>query len=128
MTHVLSSDPETRVRFAVGLEIALSRQDDATVVTVKGDVDCASAAHLRDVLDALVIAGVGSIVIDAADIGFMDSTALGVLVTTQRHLKRDHGGAITVRSPSRAVYRILELAGLTDVFGVPQTRWFSVRS
>lgn len=128
MTHVLSSDPDTRVRFAVGLEIALSQHEDATIVTVKGDVDCASAPHLRDVLDALVIAGVGNIVIDVAGVGFMDSTALGVLVTTQRHLKRDRSGALTVRAPSRAVYRVLELAGLTEALGVPPTTWFSVRS
>ena len=128
MTHVLSSDPDARVRFAVGLEIALSQQDDATVVTVSGDVDCASAPHLQDVLDALVIAGVKTIVVDVAGVGFMDSTALGVLVTTQRHLKREHRGGLTVRAPSRAVYRVLELAGLTESFGVPPTTWFSVRS
>ena len=125
MAHILSSDPDTRVRFAIGLEISLSQENDATVVTISGDVDCASAPHLQDVLDALRIAGIRSIVIDAADVGFVDSTGVGVLVTAQRHLRREHDGTLTVRSPSRAVYRVLQLAGLIDAFSVPPTFWFA---
>lgn len=128
MTHVLSADPETRVRFAVGLEVTLSQEQDATVVTLAGDVDCASAPHLHDVLDALAIAGVANVIVDAAEVGFIDSTGVGVLVTAQRHLAREHGGSLAVRSPSRAVYRVLELANLTETFAVPPTRWFSVQS
>lgn len=130
MTHVLSSEPDTdtRVRFAAGIEITLSQHDDATVVTLSGDVDCSSASHLREVLDALVIAGVQKVVIDAGDVSFIDSTGVGVLVTAQRHLQREHGGALTVRSPSRVVYRVLELAGLTASFAVPPASRFPVRS
>jgi anti-sigma B factor antagonist len=52
-----------------------------------------------------------SIVLDATELAFLDSTGLGVLVTVQRDLAAANG-TLVVRGASRSVRRVFEITGL----------------
>ena len=52
------------------------------------------------------------ITIDMAEVTFMDSTAIGVLVQVS------HQRTVTIVNPSESVRRILEITALTEWFGL----------
>jgi anti-sigma B factor antagonist len=53
----------------------------------------------------------------AADLDFIDSTGLTVLIAAVKRL-RELGGDITLRSPSPRTLRVFEITGLTQVFAI----------
>jgi len=67
--------------------------------------------HLARVLDQ----GSTSIVIDLAEVTFLDSTGLSVLVAGLKRCQGS-GGDLRVASPQPNVRRVLEVTGLADVF------------
>jgi anti-sigma B factor antagonist len=85
-----------------------------TVVTVSGDVDLAAADALWTVLDEQVRPG-AAVVVDCSKVAFLDSMGLRALIRAQQ--KADASGArLTLASPSEAVRRVLQLAGVADLF------------
>ena len=97
------------------LAISEQRYGPVPVVAVKGEIDVATAPHLRSYLDHLLDGGDESIVVDLGEVAFLDSTALGVLITTQ---KRCHaaGGQLVLVATNRRILKVFEITGLGDVF------------
>ena len=91
---------------------------DAVVISVAGEVDLATAPELeRSLGETLGRPGVTSVRVDMSGVEFMDSAGLRVLATalgTAAENKQTFG----LKDPSARVYRIIEIAGLADVFGV----------
>jgi anti-sigma B factor antagonist len=81
-----------------------------------GDLDLWSAPQLKTTLCELLDADRTRIVLDLAHVGFMDSTALGVMVGIHRRLGADERMAIAAAAP--AVLRVFELSGLAASFRV----------
>jgi anti-sigma B factor antagonist len=94
--------------------------DRTAVVCLAGDLDLWSAPQLKRVLHDLLTAGRTRLVLDLGRVGFMDSTALGVLVGVHRRLGADDRMALAAAGP--AVLRVLELTGLATELGVFATR------
>jgi anti-sigma B factor antagonist len=89
---------------------------DASVV-VSGELDMYTAPQLRQELVSLVAHGARQVTVDLEGVGFVDSTALGVLVGGLKRL-RQIDGDLTLRGPSARIVRVLEMTGLTKVFTV----------
>lgn len=68
----------------------------------------------------LVDEGVRYIVIDATQLGMVDSTGLGALVRLHQ-ATTERGGWLRVVAPGKAVRRPLELTGLDQVIDVRDT-------
>ena len=95
----------------VPFALSVARKGKEVVVKVGGELDLDTSPRLRHVLLDLVRAqGNRSLVLDVAAVTFLDSTALGVLVTVQRELAAIRG-TLTVRSPTNAVRRVFEITG-----------------
>lgn len=100
------------------MEFSFTAQQVAgrVVLTVAGDVDL--AAHAR--FEAAVEQGwPGScdLVVDCSGVTFLDSMGLRVLVQTMRQAT-DKGYEFTLAAPSASVLRVLELAGVKDLFSI----------
>ncbi len=89
------------------------------VVAVHGDVDIATAPELRDRLTE-VLEGGRAVVVDLGDVPFLDSTGLGVLVSTRRRAVAE-GTALVVARPQRIVKNALSLARVDSVVDVYDT-------
>ena len=61
-----------------------------------------------------------SLVIDLTDVGFIDSTGLGVLVTTLKHV-REVDGRLDVVVTSPRVLKVLAITGLDVVIPLHST-------
>jgi anti-sigma B factor antagonist len=84
---------------------------DAVVVTAHGEVDLTTSDELRVAVDRLIDDGAGAVVLDLSDVGFVDSTALGVLVSFHRRLDE----RLFVAAAQPVVLRLLEITQFTSV-------------
>lgn len=83
--------------------------DGTEIVRISGELDLAGAPLLEEALrdrgDRV------HVVVDAADLAFIDVVGLETLVRCHQRLVRE-GGGLLVRNPPRALRRVLELTGL----------------
>jgi anti-anti-sigma factor len=102
----------------VGGHISTHRLADGTmVVDVRGELDVASIATLRDDLAARVVAlRPPSVVVDLGLVTFMDSAAVTALVNVQRSA-RSVGASMRVTNPSPFVANLLRTAGVAEALG-----------
>ena len=90
-----------------------------TVVHVAGEVDLSTTPTLRSALSEHLDAGRSQLVVDLSDVGFLDSTGLGMLVSMHRRAT-ESGGSLRLSSVQRPVRRVLQITGLEEVFGVDE--------
>jgi anti-anti-sigma factor len=106
--------------FAMGELFSVSAQTDgdSAVITAAGEFDLAAASEFTACADPLLPAA-QHVVIDLRDVSFLDSSGLNALLTYRRSANAA-GGAISLRSPTDRVRRLLELAGVTDILPIDQ--------
>jgi len=111
-----STPASTATPFAI-----YKRELDArtTVVSVEGELDLSTAPRLKWMLTDALGSGAQRVLVDLSRVGFMDSTALGVLVAAQRKLGADERLAI-VCSDER-VRQIFEFSGIDGAFAISST-------
>jgi anti-sigma B factor antagonist len=98
-------------------QFAVSHAAGSTVVTLRGELDLATAPQLRDCLATLPPEGEIRVVLDLTHLEFIDSTGLSVLVLLF-HRTQATGSSMVIRNPSSAVIRIFEITGLASVFTI----------
>ena len=103
----------TEVHFAV----TESETEGTAVLAVQGEVDVSTAPELRERLLALAEAGRTVAVVDLSDVSFVDSTALGVLVSGVKRL-RSAGGDLRLVVTQPRISKVFEITGLNDVFRI----------
>jgi anti-anti-sigma factor len=86
------------------------------VVALRGELDVTNAAGTARILRAAV-APQWRIIVDLAEVTFMDCSSLGGLLTVQR-LARQGGGDVLLAAPAANVLRLLSLTGVDEAFGV----------
>ena len=84
-------------------------------VRLSGDLDHNTAAQIREELDRLIEdPGVRRLVFDLSELGFMDSSGIGMMIGRYRTMAR-RGGSVAVRPGGRQVDRLMELSGLYQI-------------
>jgi anti-anti-sigma factor len=93
-----------------------SRRGDASLeVALAGDLDMAVAFRLEPELDRLLVEpDVRALVLDLADVGFVDSAGLGALLSI-RERANQLGIEMEIARASAPVRRLLGLTGSDDV-------------
>ena len=113
----VDSDPDRGGAAAVSGDVSDGRDGKdggAVTVTVAGDVDLAAADTLWSVLDEYVRPG-AHVVVDCSRVAFLDSMGLRTLIRAQ-HKAGASDARLTLAAPSEAVLRVLQLAGVADLF------------
>ena len=96
---------------------SIERDGSAIVVRLGGELDLYNAPTLREALLDAAAAAPGRLVVDLADVRFIDSTALGVLVEARSRA----GDAFALAAPALETRRALEISGLDRHFAVHRT-------
>ena len=100
------------------LRIELHRPSDTVaVVTPDGDVDFFTAPTLDQVLRRDVDGTAQHVIVDLSSVAFMDSAALGVLISSSRRLKAE-GASLLVVCGSGYPQRLIEITALNLMFPV----------
>ncbi|MEK8170498.1 STAS domain-containing protein [Streptomyces sp. M19] len=85
---------------------------DVAAVTVKGELDAESGRLLHQELSRQIAAGRRHLVLDLADVPFMDSSGLSIVIRTHNAV-RDLAGSLRLAAPTDVVRRLLDLTGIS---------------
>src|ERR1700722_13450853 len=87
------------------------------VLSLHGEVDLGSAPEFGAYLDWAIDQGHRFVAIDLGGLSFMDGSGLRVIGGAAKRLQLS-GGALSVRSPSASIRRLLNIGGLADLVRV----------
>lgn len=85
------------------------------VLDVGGDVDVYSSPALRERLDQLLVAPPHTVVVNMAEVAFLDSTGLGTLVESLKQAE-ELGGTLRIAGAQERVVKLFRITGLDSVF------------
>ena len=85
------------------------------IVALKGEIDLHTCGEFRDRLRALIENHRYHIVVNLAEVPYLDSAALGVLVDAVRRV-REHDGSISLVATTPFVRRAFEITRLVKIF------------
>lgn len=88
-----------------------------SVVALAGEIGIADAASTWERVRRVMLTGPRALVVDLADVTFMDSTGLGTLLRIANECP-PRGIRFTVRSPSSQVIRLMEVTGTKAIFTI----------
>ena len=88
------------------LRLSVAHEQGSTVLYAAGEIDITTAPQLREVLDHW-----GGVVVDLADVTFLESQGVAVLIAAQKRFA-EHGGDLRLRKPQGSVRRALQLVGI----------------
>lgn len=97
----------------------IDRQNGAVVVHLVGELDLYNAPEVRKALLELCAEQPERLVVDLAEVDFVDSTALGVLIEARTKLANRH--AFLLASPRLETHRALTISGLDQHLSVHDT-------
>jgi anti-sigma B factor antagonist len=100
----------------VNIDLSSVVRNGHAVVGLRGELDLNAAAGVTVAL-AGVAAAHPDIIIDLADLEFIDCSSLWALLAAGEQARRA-GGALLLAAPQQLVIRVLALTGLADVFSV----------
>lgn len=89
-------------------------------VEVEGDLDLASAPELKAALATIDGSGTRGVLVDLSRATFIDSSALGILMGTAKHLGRT-GATLAVACTDPNIRKIFEITLLDRIFAVCET-------
>jgi anti-sigma B factor antagonist len=91
--------------------------ENAFVVTLAGEADLYTAPELERALEGVIALGATAVVLDLADVTFVDSTTLAILVRYNARFG-SLGGDLVIVSDDRRVLRTFEITGLAKMFRI----------
>ena len=97
------------------LGLVVREQDGWAILTVSGEIDIATAPSLRERLHGMLAEAKSQLVVDLDDVGFLDSTALGVLVGVLKRA-RSEGGEVRIVCTQPRVRKVFEITRLDSAF------------
>jgi anti-sigma B factor antagonist len=115
MSGVATQKDPSPLRIVVRLDRASS------VIVLRGDVDAYSWPALSEALSRVIASRQGEVVVDLADVAFIDSAGVHALAVARDLLIR-RARSLTLRSPSTTATKVLGVFGLSDLIDASQER------
>jgi len=97
-----------------GLPITVAIEGNHLVVALAGEVDLSNAGLLITAISAATSESDAAVLIDIADVTFVDSAFLRAVVLCQQALERD-GISVKVRNANEQARRVFEITRLTEL-------------
>jgi anti-anti-sigma factor len=103
------------------MEIQVDRMGTATVVKLAGKLDALSAPDCEQSLRQLVESGSGCLVLDFADLGYISSAGLRVVLAVAKLLQARQGQLLLANLRGN-VGDVFEVSGFANIFPVHPSR------
>jgi anti-sigma B factor antagonist len=97
--------------------VTVEHADGCATVSPHGEIDIATAPQLQDAIVEALGSGASALVIDLADVQFLDSSAIQIFSKAAKQLW-DAGHTFALASPTPEARRVLDLVGLSAKFGL----------
>ena len=99
------------------LDAEIRRVGTHALVILVGEIDVSTAGQLYEELAALAREGVCHVSLNMAEVSFIDSTGLSVLISEHKRMESMKGELI-VFSPQDQMRRLLEITGLDSFLNI----------
>lgn len=100
---------------------AARQEGDAVVLAIKGEIDLHNSAELRThVLDLMTRFSPKRLIFNLAQVPYMDSSAVAVLVEARGKMGRINGGKVVLTTLQPRVKSLLDIAKLSSIFTIAQ--------
>ncbi len=103
------------------MKVTQEVQGDATLFIVEGQVDMHTSPELRGHLRGALGNRASPLVVDLASVAFIDSSGLATLIEALQAVGK-YGGKLRLCGLSPEVKKLFELAQLTTIFDLRETR------
>ncbi len=97
------------------MEISLQSTENSLTVCPKGRLDSASSGELETTVNAKLSEAVNELIIDLADVDFISSKGLRILVTLYYKMQ---GKKMVIKNPNSSVSEVFKLSGLLKIFDI----------
>ena len=97
----------------------IDKGDAPGVLVLAGEIDFSVTPAVRERLLQLMEKILGDIVLDMADLSYIDSSGLALLLETRRQMQ-ENGRSVRIRSIAPQVRKLLQLTQLGELFGLPE--------
>jgi anti-anti-sigma factor len=99
----------------------VSGPEGICVLEMAGEIDLSTSGRFREFVDGALGRDVKALVVDLAEVTFMDSTMLRELLRAVRDLQAA-GGRLVLVSVGPTVRRLLDMTGTAELFVITATR------
>jgi anti-anti-sigma factor len=99
------------------MEINILEVEDATTIALKGRFDFQAHQQFRAAIDSLLKDGKSRLRVDLAEVNFIDSSALGMLLLARENCEKA-GGNVVLDRPQEYVNKVLMLCHFDQLFQV----------
>lgn len=97
------------------MKISYKKNGSILTISLSGELDECHAEYARKELDSILQSGNNqTVVFDLKNLGFMDSTGIGILIGRYKY-QRGRGVAFYVVNPSPTIDKIFKIAGLYEI-------------
>lgn len=101
----------------MNIKIEVVQHDSLLEVKLGGEIDAYTAPQLRDTLFPLSEKEKVNMVVNLTEVGYMDSTGLGVFVGVFKNI-RSKNGELKLIGLSRRLKRLFEITGLAEIMDI----------
>lgn len=98
------------------MEIIKTNYKRCDVFDISGRIDSATAPKLSEVLNESVNSGVHNLALDLADVEYVSSAGLRVMIDFQKICKHANKGEVVLVCVPKRIFETLELAGFVPLF------------
>lgn len=91
-------------------------EKDKLTLYIKGRLDTTTAPQLEEIL-AGKTAGIGELILDFAELEYISSAGLRVLLATHKIMMKQNG-SLTIRGVNNEVMEVLHITGFLDILNV----------
>jgi len=99
------------------MEIQVKESGKACVVSVAGKLDAVSAGDYEKAISQLINDGKTHFVVDFANLSYISSAGLRVLLSTAKQLK-PKGGTVVFANLQENVREVFEMTGFSSILGI----------
>lgn len=102
------------------IETSLRHRDEIPVLDVIGEIDIYTTPQFKEAVSAAIDENQPKIIINMAQVTYMDSSGFGTLLSATKRL-RPLDGALYLASCNDSIQRMLQITRLNTIFGVYPT-------
>ena len=99
------------------MDISVMEGSNNTTIALRGRFDFQTHMEFRRTVEGLLRAGHSALTLDLAEVSFIDSSALGMLLLARESCEKA-GGVVVLNRPQEYVDKVLKLCHFDQLFQV----------
>ena len=99
------------------MDITIRENNDVVIMDINGEIDLYNAPDIKENIKNQMESGKTNIVINLDKVSYIDSSGIGVLISSLSNLKKA-GGSLKIINVYASVRKVFELTKLTSFFDI----------